>query len=75
MTVNSNTSVNTILGHWCKRFFLFVCFVIDWKQACVASVVDRDVVEQISHGLLVVDAADGLSQDHADIHSLDFAAL
>lgn len=41
----------------------------------MASVVDRDVAEQTGHGLPVVDAADGLSQDHADIHSFDFAAL
>lgn len=44
-------------------------------QVCVASVVHSDVAEQISHGLSIVDAPDGLSQDHTDIHSFDFWTL
>lgn len=38
-------------------------------------VVRGDVAEQVSHGLSVVDAPDGLSQYHADVHSLDFGTL
>lgn len=41
----------------------------------VASVVHSDVAEQISHGLSVVDAPDGLGQDHTDIYSFDFWTL
>lgn len=42
---------------------------------CVASVINSDVAEQIGHGLSVVDAADGLSQDHTDVHRFDFWTL
>lgn len=38
-------------------------------------VVRGDVAEQVGHGLSVVDAPDGLSQYHADVHSLDFGTL
>lgn len=41
----------------------------------VALVIHGDVAEQVGHGLSVVDAADGLSQNHADIHCLDFRTL
>lgn len=41
----------------------------------VASVIHGDVAEQIGHGLSVVDAPDGLSQDHTHIHSFDFWTL
>lgn len=44
-------------------------------QVCVASVIQSDVTKQIGHGLSVVDAPDGLSQDHTDIHSFDFWTL
>ena len=39
------------------------------------SVVHGDVAEQVGHGLPVVDAADGLGQDHADVHGLDLGTL
>lgn len=42
---------------------------------CVASVIHSDVAEQVGHGLSIVDATDGLSQDHTDIHSFDFWTL
>lgn len=42
---------------------------------CVASVIHCDVAEQIGHGLSVVDAPDGLGQDHADVHGFDFGTL
>lgn len=38
-------------------------------------VVHADVAEQVGHGLAVVDAADGLRQDHADVHRLDLGTL
>lgn len=38
-------------------------------------VIHGDVTEQVGHGLSVVDAADGFSQYHADIYSLDFGTL
>lgn len=41
----------------------------------VASVVQSDVSEQIGHGLAVVDAPDGLSQDHTHVHGFDFWTL
>lgn len=41
----------------------------------VALVVHGDVAEQVGHGLSVVDAADGFSQNHADVHCLDFGTL
>lgn len=44
-------------------------------HVCVASIIHSDVAEQIGHGLSVVDAPDGFSQDHTDIHSFDFWAL
>lgn len=40
-----------------------------------ASVVHADVAEQVGHGLAVVDAADGLRQDHADVHRFDLRTL
>lgn len=40
-----------------------------------ALVVHGDVAEQVGHGLPVVDAADGLGQNHADVHRLDFGTL
>ena len=43
---------------------------------CVCcSVVHSYVAEQVGHGLPVVDAADGLRQDHADVHRFDFGTL
>ena len=39
------------------------------------SVVHAYVAEQIGHGLSVVDAADGLRQDHADVHRFDLWTL
>lgn len=42
---------------------------------CVGSVVHGDVAEQIGHGLSIVDASDGLSQNHTHIHSFDFWTL
>jgi len=41
---------------------------------CV-SVVHSDVAEQVGHGLPVVDAADGLRQDHADVNGFDLWTL
>lgn len=38
-------------------------------------VVHADVAEQVGHGLAVVDAANGLRQDHADVHRFDLGAL
>lgn len=38
-------------------------------------VIHGDVAEQVGHGLSVVDAAYGLSQYHADIHSFYFGTL
>lgn len=38
-------------------------------------VVHADVAEQVGHGLAVVDAADGLRQDHADVHGFDLGTL
>lgn len=46
-----------------------------WSVAGGASVVHADVAEQVGHGLAVVDAADGLRQDHADVHRLDLRTL
>lgn len=43
--------------------------------ASVALVIHSDVTEQIGHRLSIVDAADGLSQDHTDVHSFDFWTL
>lgn len=40
-----------------------------------ASVVHCNVAEQVSHGLAVVDAANGLGEDHADVHGFDFWTL
>ena len=40
-----------------------------------ASVLQCDVAEQVRHGLLVVDAADGLGQQDANVHRFDFMAL
>lgn len=43
---------------------------------CVTrSVVHSDIAEQVGHGLSVVDAADGLRQDHADVHRFDLRTL
>lgn len=39
------------------------------------SVVHADVPEQVGHGFSVVDAADGLRQDHADVHRFDLWTL
>lgn len=39
------------------------------------SVVHSDIAEQVGHGLSVVDAADGLRQDHADVHRFDLRTL
>lgn len=38
-------------------------------------VVHGDVAEQVGHGLAIVNTANGFSQYHADIHSLDFWTL
>lgn len=38
-------------------------------------VVHSNVTKQVSHRLSIVDTADGLSQDHTDIHRLDFWTL
>lgn len=38
-------------------------------------IINSDVAEQVGHGLAIVDAADGLGQDHAHIHRLDLRAL
>ena len=38
-------------------------------------VLHGDVLEQVGHGLLVVDAADGLRQHGRDVHRLDLVAL
>lgn len=40
-----------------------------------ALVVHTYVAEQVGHGLAVVDAADGLRQDHADVHRFDLGTL
>lgn len=45
------------------------------RRAGGASVVHADVAEQVGHGLAVVDAADGLRQDHADVHRFDLRTL
>lgn len=39
------------------------------------SVVHADIAEQVGHGLSVVDAADGLRQDHADVDRFDLWTL
>lgn len=38
-------------------------------------VVHCDVAEQVGHGLPIVDASDGLGQDHTDVHCLDLWTL
>lgn len=38
-------------------------------------IIYSDVAEQVRHWLAVVDAADGLSQDHAHVHGLYLWAL
>ncbi len=38
-------------------------------------VVYGDIAEQVGHGLPVVNASDGLGQDHTDIHCLDLRTL
>ena len=43
--------------------------------ARASSVVQADVAEQVGHGLSVVDAADSLRQNHADVHRLDLGTL
>lgn len=50
-------------------------FSQECKCTCVASVVHGDVAEQIGHGLSVVDAPDGLGQDHTHVDSFDFGTL
>lgn len=40
-----------------------------------ASVVHANVAEQVGHGLAVVNTADGLRQDHADVHRFDLWTL
>lgn len=45
------------------------------RTVCRALVVHSDVAEQVSHRLSVVNAADSLSQYHANVHSLYFGAL
>lgn len=44
-------------------------------QATVELVVHGDVPEEVRHGLPVVDPADGLGEDQADVHRLDLGAL
>lgn len=44
-------------------------------QLTLFLVVHGDVAEQVGHGLSVVDAADGLSQNHTDVHRLDLRTL
>ena len=39
------------------------------------SVVHADVAEEVGHGLVVVDTADGLHQQATDVHSLDLVTL
>ena len=74
--VKAETAVNLILGHWCVRSVMFALCVQECIcKVCVASVVHSDVAEQIGHGLSIVDAADGLSQDHTDINSFDLGTL
>lgn len=46
-----------------------------YKDASDGSVVHPDVPEQVGHGLPVVDAADGLRQDQADVHRFDLWTL
>ena len=48
-----------------------------WTQRICAcsSVIYCDVTEQVSHGLSIVDASDGLGQDHTDVHCLDLGTL
>ena len=41
----------------------------------VASIVCRNMLEQVRHGLLVVNASDGFRQHHADVDGSDLAAL
>lgn len=59
------------------RLVMFAFFGVGLKteSVCSASVIHSDVSEQIGHGLSVVDAPDGLSQDHTDIHCFDFWTL
>ena len=57
-----------------------VCVCVCVCVCCVCvhvvhSVVHSDVAEQVGHGLPVVDASDGLGQNHADVHRLDLGAL
>lgn len=49
-------------------------FRLSWWVAR-GSVVHADVAEQVRHGLPVVYAADGLRQDHADVHRFDLGTL
>ena len=51
--------------------FLHVCV-----HVCVTrSVIHSDIAEQVGHGLSVVDAADGLRQDHADVDCFNLWTL
>lgn len=76
------------IEHGISKFFFF--FLQAWEEAHQPSVTARptsalsvwyslvvhgDVAEQVSHGLSIVDAADGLGQNHADVHRLDFGTL
>ncbi len=54
---------NTML---CEDYHIFSCF---------KPVIHSDVAEQVGHGLSVVDAADGLWQDHANVDCFDLWTL
>lgn len=73
--VKAKTGVNLILGHRCVLGNVYFVCAGMYMSVCVASVIHSDVAEQIGHGLSVVDAPDGLGQDHTDIHSFDFWTL
>lgn len=53
-----------------KCMFLCVCVCVRGR-----SVIHSYVAEQVGHGLPIVDAADGLRQDHADVDCFDLWTL
>lgn len=43
--------------------------------ASVLLVIYGDIAEQVGHGFSIMDAANGFSQNHADVHRLDLGTL
>lgn len=49
--------------------------ILEEASLKLSLIVYGDVPEEVSHGLAVVDTADGLGQDHAHIHRFDLGTL